>query len=30
MVSLLIANDDNFSLHRITARLVSCNVYSLL
>lgn len=30
MVSLLIADDGNFSLYRITARLVSRNVYSLL
>lgn len=30
MVSLLIADDSNFSLYQITAILVSCNVYSLL
>lgn len=30
MVSLLIADSDNFTLHHITARLLSHNFYSLL
>lgn len=30
IIFLLIAANGNFSLHRVTARLVSCDIYSLL